>query len=42
MGADESSRRIKFAYQMEHWSYEGGKALLTKSGTFSASRDLII
>ncbi|QJY41263.1 hypothetical protein HND97_16255 [Vibrio cholerae] len=28
MGADESNRRIKFAYQMEHWSYEGNPALL--------------
>ena len=31
MGADESNRRIKFAYQMENWSYEGGNQNLLKA-----------
>ena len=31
MGADESNRRIKFAYQMEHWSYEEGNPALLKA-----------
>ena len=31
MGAYESNRRIKFAYQMEHWSYEKGNPALLRA-----------
>ena len=31
MDADESNRRIKFAYQMENWSYEEGNPALLKA-----------
>ncbi len=38
MGADESSRRIKFAYQMEHWSYEGVTQIYSKLMQRKSSR----